>query len=47
MKLKWPYNIWKYLFNLKVKFKEIKDMESKTTSWLYLDDLLPKKGDEE
>lgn len=47
MKLKGLYNIWKNLFDLKVKFKEIKDIESKTISWLYLDDLLPKKGDEE
>ena len=29
MKLKGLYNIWKHLFNLKVKFKEIKDMEIK------------------
>ena len=47
MKLKGLYYIWKHLFKLKVKFKEIKDMESKTTRWLYVDDLLPKKGGEE
>ncbi len=42
MKLKGPYNIWKYLFNLKVKFKEIKCMEIKPIP--LTPDILKKNG---